>query len=206
MDDQRGPLPDPGPNSALPGRRPSRADAEQAVRTLIRWAGDDPDREGLADTPSRVAKAYHEFFRGYAESPENVLGRVFEEVGGYDDAVIVRDIRLESHCEHHMVPIVGSAHIGYLPGSRVVGISKLARLVDVYAKRLQTQETMTAQIADALQKAIEPRGVGVIISARHMCMTTRGVHKTDSITVTCRLLGSFRDDDRLRREFMRLAE
>ncbi len=181
--------------------RPSQAQAEAAVRTLLRWAGDDPEREGLIDTPGRVARAYREFFAGYDDDPEQILGRVFEEVGGYDEIVVVRDIRLESHCEHHMVPMLGVAHVGYLPGRQVVGISKLARLVDVYAKRLQTQETLTAQIADTLQRVLAPRGVGVVISAQHMCMTTRGVHKTESATVTSRLLGAFRDDARTRREF-----
>ena len=178
-------------------------EALDAVRTLILWAGDDPEREGLIDTPKRV-KAYTEFFSGYEEDPEEILSRTFEEVEGYDDAVIVRNIRVESHCEHHMVPIVGVAHIGYIPKNRVVGISKLARLVDLFGKRLQTQETMTAQIADTIDKVLQPKGVAVVIDANHQCMSTRGVHKTESSTITSRMLGTFRSDNKAREEFISL--
>ena len=180
------------------------AEALEAVRTLILWAGDDPAREGLVDTPKRVVKAYKEFFSGYEEDPEEILSRTFEEVEGYDDAVIVRNIRVESHCEHHMVPIVGVAHIGYIPKNRVVGISKLARLVDLFGKRLQTQETMTAQIADTIDKVLQPKGVAVVIDANHQCMSTRGVHKTESSTITSRMLGTFRSDNKAREEFINL--
>ena len=179
-------------------------EALEAVKTLILWAGDDPEREGLVDTPKRVVKAYKEFFSGYDENPEEILSRTFEEVEGYDDAVIVRNIRVESHCEHHMVPIVGVAHIGYIPKKRVVGISKLARLVDVYAKRLQIQETLTSQIAETIQRVLDPLGVAVIIDASHQCMTTRGVHKPESSTVTKRMLGVFKNDAEIRSEFMKL--
>ena len=179
-------------------------EALEAVKTLILWAGDDPKREGLIDTPKRVVKAYKEFFSGYEEDPEEILSRTFEEVEGYDDAVIVRNIRVESHCEHHMVPIVGVAHIGYIPKKRVVGISKLARLVDLFGKRLQTQETMTAQIADTIDKVLQPKGVGVVIDANHQCMSTRGVHKTESSTITSRMLGTFRSDSKAREEFISL--
>ena len=158
--------------------RPSREEAEAAVRTLIRWAGDDPDREGLVGTPDRVVRSYEEFFRGYDEDPREMLQRTFEEVEGYDEVVVLRDIRLESHCEHHMVPIIGKVHIGYLPDKRVVGISKLARVVDAFAYRLQIQEKLTAQIANTLQEVLQPRGVAVVIEAAHQCMTTRGVHKS----------------------------
>ena len=174
-------------------------EALEAVRTLILWAGDDPEREGLVDTPKRVVKAYTEFFSGYDEDPEEILSRT-----AYDDAVIVRNIRVESHCEHHMVPIVGVAHIGYIPKKRVVGISKLARLVDLYGKRLQTQETMTAQIADTIDKVLQPKGVAVVIDANHQCMSTRGVHKTESSTITSRMLGTFRSDSKAREEFISL--
>jgi GTP cyclohydrolase I len=179
-------------------------EALEAVRTLILWAGDDPEREGLIDTPKRVVQAYKEFFSGYEEDPEEILSRTFEEVEGYDDAVIVRNIRVESHCEHHMVPIVGVAHIGYIPKNRVVGISKLARLVDLFGKRLQTQETMTAQIADTIDKVLQPKGVAVVIDANHQCMSTRGVHKTESSTITSRMLGTFRSDNKAREEFISL--
>ena len=179
-------------------------EALEAVRTLILWAGDDPEREGLIDTPKRVFKAYKEFFAGYEEDPEEILSRTFEEVEGYDDAVIVRNIRVESHCEHHMVPIVGVAHIGYIPKKRVVGISKLARLVDLFGKRLQTQETMTAQIADTIEKVLQPKGVAVVIDANHQCMSTRGIHKTESSTITSRMLGTFRSDNKAREEFISL--
>jgi GTP cyclohydrolase IA len=182
--------------------KPTRAQAEAAVRTLIEWAGDDPDREGLIGTPNRVARAYEEFFAGYHEDPLSLLKTTFEETAAYDEMILLRDIRLESHCEHHMVPILGKVHIGYLPAGRVVGISKLARLVEVFAKRLQIQEKLTAQIADAVQSILNPRGVGVVIEAAHQCMTTRGVHKPGVTMVTSRLLGSFRNDSATRKEFL----
>jgi GTP cyclohydrolase I len=184
--------------------KPSKEEAMKAVKTLIEWAGDDPSREGLIETPKRVVKAYNEFFQGYDQDPEEVLNKTFEEVEGYDDAVIVRNIRVESHCEHHMVPILGVAHVGYIPNNRVVGISKLARVVDIYAKRLQTQETMTAQIANILDKVLQPKGVAVVIDAGHQCMSTRGIHKTESSTITSRMLGIFRDKPETRAEFMHL--
>jgi len=183
---------------------PDRDEAMQAVKTLIAWAGDNPNREGLVDTPQRVVDAYREFFAGYEMNPEEILARTFEEVEGYDEMVIIKHIRLESHCEHHIVPILGKAHVAYIPDKRVVGISKLARLVDVYAKRLQTQETMTAQIADTIQRVLKPKGVAVVIDAAHQCMTTRGVHKSETSTVTSRMLGLFREDPRTRAEFMNL--
>ena len=182
--------------------RPNRQQAEEAVRTLIRWAGDDPAREGLRDTPARVARAYEEFFAGYEQDPREILKRTFSEVDGYDEMIVMNDIRFESHCEHHMVPIIGKAHIGYLPDKRVVGISKLARLVEVYARRLQVQEKMTVQIADTLQEILQPRGVAVVIEAAHQCMTTRGVHKPGVGLVTSRMVGAFRDDPSTRREFL----
>ena len=182
--------------------RPDIAEVEAAVRTLLRWAGDDPAREGLVDTPNRVARAYREFFSGYAQDPQAVLSATFEEAGDYDDMVLVRNIRFESHCEHHLVPIVGLAHIAYLPGKRVVGLSKLARVVDLYAKRLQIQERLTSQVADAIFDALQPRGLAVLIEAQHMCMTTRGVHKPGSTTVTQRLLGQYRTDAPLRKEVL----
>ena len=184
--------------------KPSRDEALKAVKTLIEWAGDDPTREGLIETPDRVIRAYKEFFAGYEEDPEQVLEKTFEEVEGYDDAVIVRNIRVESHCEHHMVPILGIAHVGYIPNKRVVGISKLARIVDIFGKRLQTQETMTAQIADTIQRVLEPKGVAVVIVAGHQCMSTRGIHKTETSTTTSRMLGIFRDKPETRAEFMNL--
>ena len=184
--------------------KPSREEAEEAVRTLICWTGDDPNREGLIETPKRVVKAYEEFFEGYDMDPEEVLQKTFEEVQGYDDAVIVRNIRVESHCEHHIVPIIGVAHVGYIPNNRVVGISKLARVIEIFGKRLQTQETMTAQIADTIQKVLEPKGVAVVVDASHQCMTTRGIHKTESSTITSRMLGAFRDNPETRSEFMNL--
>ena len=184
--------------------KPTREEAEEAVRTLICWTGDNPDREGLVETPKRVVKAYEEFFEGYDMDPEEVLQKTFEEVQGYDDAVIVRNIRVESHCEHHIVPILGVAHIGYIPNNRVVGISKLARVVEIFGKRLQTQETMTAQIADTIQKVLEPKGVAVVVDASHQCMTTRGIHKTESSTITSRMLGAFRENPETRSEFMNL--
>ena len=184
--------------------KPSREEALAAVKTLISWAGDDPTREGLVETPDRVIRAYREFFAGYEEDPEQVLAKTFVEVEGYDDAVIVRNIRVESHCEHHMVPILGVAHVGYIPNKRVVGISKLARIVDIFGKRLQTQETMTAQIADTINRVLEPKGVAVVIDAGHQCMSTRGIHKTESSTITSRMLGIFRDKPETREEFMHL--
>ena len=182
--------------------RPTREEAEAAIRTLLRWAGDDPSREGLVDTPARVARAYEEFFAGYVVDPVALLERTFEETDGYDEIVLLRDIRLESHCEHHMVPIIGRAHVAYLPHRRVVGISKLARVVEAYARRLQIQEKMTAQIANTIQEVLEPRGVAVVIEAAHQCMTTRGIHKPGVTMVTSRMLGAFRDDPTTRREFL----
>jgi GTP cyclohydrolase I len=182
--------------------RPSREDADHAVRTLLRWAGDNPTREGLADTPARVAKAYQDWFSGYDQDPEAYLARTFEEVAGYDDMVILKDIRFESHCEHHLAPIIGRAHVGYLPSRRVVGISKLARVVDAFARRLQVQEKMNAQIAHCIQKVLEPKGVAVVIEAAHQCMTTRGVHKSGVTMVTSTMLGAFRENDVTRREFL----
>ena len=182
--------------------RPSREEAEAAIRTLLRWAGDDPTREGLIDTHARVARAYEEFFSGYAIDPVALLERTFEETDGYDEIVLLRDIRLESHCEHHMVPIIGRAHVAYLPHRRVVGISKLARVVEAYARRLQIQEKLTAQIANTIQQVLEPRGVAVVIEAAHQCMTTRGVHKPGITMVTSRMLGAFRDDPTTRREVL----
>jgi GTP cyclohydrolase I len=182
--------------------RPSRSEAEAAVRTLIRWAGEDPDREGLKGTPDRVVRSYEEFFAGYNDDPREMLQRTFEEVEGYDEVVALRDIRVESHCEHHMVPIIGRAHIGYLPDKRVVGISKLARIVDAYARRLQIQEKLTAQIANTIEEVLQPLGVAVVIEAAHQCMTTRGVHKDGVTMVTSRMLGAFRDNGNTRREFL----
>ena len=184
--------------------KPTREEAKQAVKTMLAWAGDNPDREGLIETPERVVSAYEEFFAGYNMNPDHILSKTFEEVAGYDEMVIIKDVRLESHCEHHMVPILGKAHVAYIPHKRVVGISKLARVVDVYGKRLQTQETMTAQIADTIQRVLEPKGVAVVIDAAHQCMTTRGVHKSATSTVTSRMLGIFRTDERTRSEFMNL--
>ncbi|CAM8625161.1 FolE GTP cyclohydrolase I [Comamonadaceae bacterium] len=180
--------------------RPALAEVETAVRTLLRWAGDDPTREGLLDTPNRVARAYQEFFSGYGQDPQQVLSATFEEAADYDDLVLVRNIRFESHCEHHLVPIVGHAHIAYLPDKRVVGLSKLARVVDVFAKRLQIQERLTSQIADTIFQALQPRGLAVVIEAQHMCMTTRGVHKPGSTTLTQRMLGLYRTDAQARSE------
>lgn len=192
-------------DEAPPGPRPSRKEAEAAVRTLLRYAGDNPDREGLLDTPSRVAKAYGELFSGYDEDPVSVLGRTFEEVGGYDDMVIVRDIPFHSHCEHHMVPIIGRAHVGYLPDGKVLGLSKIARVVDIFAKRLQTQENMTAQIADAIQSTLEPRGVAAMLEAEHMCMAMRGIRKQGSTTITTMFTGAFRDEPQEQLHFMTLV-
>lgn len=189
---------------SAPRKRPSRADAETAVRTLIEWAGDDPDREGLAGTPDRVVRAYEEFFEGYRADPVALLERTFEETNDYEDMVVLRDVRLESHCEHHIVPIIGKAHIAYLPAGRVVGVSKLARVIEVFAKRLQIQETLTAQIAETISQVLEPRGVAVVIEAAHMCMTTRGIKKPGVSMVTRQFHGVFRTDKELRREFLSL--
>jgi GTP cyclohydrolase I len=186
------------------GDRPSRAQAEAAVRTLLQWAGDDPDREGLRDTPKRVARAYDEFFAGYGQDPVAYLQRTFEEVEGYDELVLLRDIRVESFCEHHLAPIIGKIHIGYLPDHRVVGISKLARVAETYAKRLQIQEKLTAQIANCIEEVLQPKGVAVVIEAEHQCMTTRGVHKPGVSMVTSRMLGAFRENPNTRREFLSL--
>jgi len=192
----------PETEAAMSSARPTREEAEDAVRVLLRWAGDDPQREGLIGTPGRVARAYEEFFSGYDDDPAALLRRTFEETDGYDEMVLLRDITFESHCEHHVVPIIGKAHVGYLPESRVVGISKLARVVEAYAKRLQIQEKMTAQIANAINAELQPRGVAVVIEAAHQCMTTRGVHKPGVSMVTSRMLGAFRDDAMTRREFL----
>jgi len=194
--------PDLARDGAAAPERPGRAEAEAAVRTLLRWAGDDPLREGLAGTPERVVRAYEEFFAGYGQDPVEILQRTFEETGGYDEMVLLRDIRFESHCEHHMAPIIGVAHVAYLPKTRVVGISKLARIVEVYARRLQIQEKMTAQIANTIDAVLQPHGVAVVIEATHQCMTTRGVHKPGTSMVTSRMLGVFRDDPKTRREFL----
>jgi GTP cyclohydrolase I len=182
--------------------RPSREEAEAAVRLLLRYAGDDPTREGLVGTPARVVRAYDEYFSGYDTDPVELLKRTFEETDGYDEMVVLKDIRFESHCEHHIAPIIGKAHVAYLPGHRVVGISKLARLVEVFAKRLQIQEKMTAQIANTLDEVLRPKGVAVVIEAAHQCMTTRGVHKPGVSMVTSRMLGAFRNDAATRREFL----
>lgn len=184
--------------------RPSKGEAEEAVRTLIRWAGDDPNREGLVGTPDRVVRAYEEFFAGYAEDPVKILGRTFEETAGYDELIVLKGIRIESHCEHHMVPIIGECHVGYLPNQRVVGISKLARVVETYAKRLQIQEKLTAEIANVIDSVLNPRGVAVVVEAAHQCMTTRGVRKPGVKMVTSCMLGVFRDDAETRREFLSL--
>ncbi|MGC9953613.1 MAG: GTP cyclohydrolase I FolE [Rhizomicrobium sp.] len=182
--------------------RPSREEAEEAIRTLLKWAGDDPSREGLRDTPERVARAFEDWFSGYNEDPEEYLARTFEEVAGYDDMVVLKDIRFESHCEHHLAPIIGRVHIGYLPNNKVVGISKLARVVDTFARRLQVQETMNAQIANCIQHVLEPKGVAVVIEATHQCMTTRGVHKPGVTMVTSTMSGEFRKNPLTRREFL----
>ncbi|MCF1502363.1 GTP cyclohydrolase I FolE [Afifella sp. H1R] len=182
--------------------RPDRAAVEAAVRLIIEWAGDDPDREGLIDTPARVVRAYEEFFEGYNTDPTELLARTFEETDDYDDMIVLRNMRLESHCEHHIVPIIGKAHIAYLPNRRVVGISKLARLVEAYAKRLQIQETLTSQIADTIEEVLRPRGVAVVIEAAHMCMTTRGIRKPGVSMVTRRFVGAFKDNSDLRRDFL----
>jgi len=193
------------PDTAVPAR-PSREEAEAAVRTLIAWAGDNPNREGLLDTPKRVAKAFEEWFSGYAADPAKELSRVFEDVQGYDDMVMLTNIDVESHCEHHLAPIMGVAHVAYLPRKNVVGISKIARVVEIFSKRLQTQETMTAQIADSIMEAMDARGVAVLIDAKHQCMTTRGVHHPNVSTITTTFAGEFKSDDELRGRFMRLVE
>lgn len=185
--------------------RPSQEEAEAAVRTLLAWAGDDPSREGLIDTPKRVAKAYKEFFAGYEMDPVKVLSRTFEDVQGYDDIVMLKDIDVESHCEHHMVPILGTAHVAYMPTNAVVGISKIARVVEIFGKRLQTQETMTAQIADCINDVLQPAGVAVLIDAKHQCMTTRGVHHKNVATITTQFTGVFKSDAEMRDRFLRFA-
>ncbi|MEM8914749.1 MAG: GTP cyclohydrolase I FolE [Pseudomonadota bacterium] len=184
--------------------KPSIEEVEEAVRTLIRWGGDDPDREGLLDTPNRVAKAYNEFFAGYDVDPHDLLNRTFSETDGYQDIVLLRDVKFDSHCEHHLVPILGTAHVAYLPGKRVVGISKLARVVDAYARRMQIQERLTAQIGDTIEEVIKPRGVAVLVESSHQCMTTRGIHKEDAQMVTTHMLGDFQTDRDLRTEFFRM--
>lgn len=186
--------------------KPTREQAEQAVRTLIAWAGDNPNREGLLETPKRVTNAYQDFFSGYNEDPIKILGKTFEEIESYDDIVLIKNIRLESHCEHHMVPFLGVAHVAYLPNKKVVGISKIARLVDIFAKRLQTQETMTAQIANSINTALNPRGVAVLIDAKHQCMTTRGIHKVNASTVTTFFLGEFKTNPTLENRFLQMIK
>jgi len=184
----------------------SRAQAEEAVRTLLRWSGEDPAREGLLDTPGRVVRAYEDWFSGYGLDPDEYLARTFEEVDGYDELIVLRDIEFESHCEHHMAPIIGKVHVGYLPDGKVVGISKLARVVDAFARRFQVQEKMTAQIADCIARVLQPRGVGVVVEGAHECMTTRGVHKRGVSMITSKMLGGFRDDARTRAEFLRFID
>lgn len=197
------PLDDPNAASV---EKPSKDEAEAAVRTLIAWAGDDPSREGLLETPDRVTRAYGEFFKGYELDPRDYLAKTFEETDGYDEIVLLKDIRLESHCEHHMVPFIGKAHVAYLPNKRVVGISKLARVVEAFSKRLQIQEKLTSQIANTIDEALEPLGVAVVVEAAHQCMTMRGVHKPGVSLVTSRLLGAFRDDPSTRREFLAMVD
>jgi GTP cyclohydrolase IA len=192
-------------NRMTPLKRPSRAEAEAAVRTLIAWAGDDPTREGLRDTPRRVTDAFTEYFSGYGQDPADVLARQFEEAGGYDDLVMLRDIRVESHCEHHMAPFLGVAHVAYLPNGRIVGISKIARVVEIFGKRLQTQETMTAQIADAIEAALRPRGVAVLIEAEHQCMSMRGVRQPGVKTITTRFTGALEQDASYRDRFLQMV-
>ena len=184
--------------------KPTRKAAEEAVKTLIKWAGDNPEREGLLETPKRVVNSYQEFFGGYAMQPDEVLSKTFEEVDGYDEMVIVKDIRVESHCEHHMVPILGIAHVAYIPDKRIVGLSKLARVVDVYSKRLQIQEKMTAQIAETINRVLKPKGVAVVIEAAHQCISTRGTHKTETTTITSQMTGVFQENEKTRAEFMNL--
>ncbi|MFS8373578.1 GTP cyclohydrolase I FolE [Xanthomonas campestris pv. raphani] len=192
--------------SDQPDSSVTQAQAEEAVRTLLRWAGEDPAREGLLDTPRRVAEAYGDWFSGYREEPREYLERTFEEVAGYDELIVLRDISYESHCEHHMAPIIGKVHVGYLPRGKVVGISKLARVVESYARRFQVQEKMTAQIAQCIQDVLQPRGVGVVVEGAHECMTTRGIHKRGVSMVTSKMLGSFREDARTRAEFLQFIE
>jgi len=187
-------------------KRVTRADAEEAIRTLLRWSGEDPSREGLLDTPKRVVTAYRDWFSGYAMDPAAYLRRTFEEVAGYDEMIVLRDIHFESHCEHHMAPIIGRAHVGYLPSNKVVGISKLARVVDAYARRFQVQEKMTAEIARCISDVLKPRGVAVVVEASHQCMTTRGVHKAGVSMVTSKMLGAFREDARTRAEFLGIVQ
>ena len=186
--------------------KPDREQAEEAIRVLLRWAGEDPAREGLVDTPARVAKAYEDWFSGYRQDPVRYLRRTFEEVAGYDEMIVLRDIGFESHCEHHMAPIIGRAHIGYLPNSKIVGISKLARVVEAFARRFQVQEKMTAQIANCIEDVLKPKGVGVVVEAVHQCMTTRGIHKSGVSMVTSQMLGTFRKDARTRAEFLRMID
>lgn len=195
-------------NTTIPtnSTKPTQQQAQDAVKTLISWAGDDPNREGLLETPKRVVNAYLDFFSGYTQDPIKVLGKTFEEVGGYNDLVLINNIRVESHCEHHMVPIIGQAFVAYLPNNKVVGISKIARLVEIFAKRLQTQETMTAQIANTINEVLNPKGVAVLIDAFHQCMTTRGVHKTEASTVTCTFLGQFQTDKNLETRFFNMIK
>jgi GTP cyclohydrolase I len=188
--------------SPVAQQRPSRQEAQEAVRTLLRWAGDDPDREGLRGTPDRVTRSYEEFFAGYGQDPEEILARTFEEVAGYDDMVVLRGIRFESYCEHHMVPIIGIAHIGYLPANRVIGISKLARVLEIFSKRLQIQEKMTAEIANTIDRVLKPQGVAVVLEGEHQCMTTRGVHRPGVNMVTSQMMGVFRDNEATRKEFL----
>ncbi|MDH3614575.1 MAG: GTP cyclohydrolase I FolE [Gammaproteobacteria bacterium] len=187
-------------------RRPSRKKAEEAIHTLLLWAGENPGREGLVETPMRVAKAYEDWFSGYKQDPVRYLKRTFEEVEGYDEMIVLRDISFESHCEHHMAPIIGKAHVGYLPNNKIVGISKLARVVEAFARRFQVQEKMTAQIANCIEDVLRPKGVGVVIEAVHQCMTTRGIHKSGVSMVTSQMLGSFRKDARTRSEFLRMID
>ena len=196
----------PQPDDGQPDDSADRAAAEDAIRTLLRWAGEDPTREGLLDTPKRVVNAYRDWYSGYAQDPREYLARTFQEVAGYDELIVLRDIEFESHCEHHMAPIIGKAHVGYLPDGKVVGISKLARVVETYARRFQVQEKMTAQIADCIADVLQPLGVGVVIEGAHECMTTRGVHKRGVSMITSKMLGSFRDDARTRAEFLRFID
>lgn len=194
------------PRLEPPSERPSRSEVEAAIRTILRWTGEDPSRDGLIETPARVARAYEEYFRGYNEDPETILAKTFEEIEGYDEMIVLRGIRFESHCEHHMAPIIGRAWVAYIPNGRVVGISKLARVVEVYSKRLQIQEKMTAQIANAIDQVLQPQGVGVVLKAEHHCMTTRGVMKPGTDMVTSRMLGCFRDSAITRQEFLAMVE
>ena len=198
----------PGPGSILPTptvKKPERAEAEEAVRTLLRWVGEDPARDGLHETPARVTKAFEEYFQGYGQDPETILRKTFEEIDGYDEMIVLRAVRFESHCEHHMAPIIGQAWVAYVPNGRVVGISKLARVVDAFAKRLQIQERLTAQIANTINEVLKPQGVGVVIKAQHHCMSTRGVRKHDSDLVTSRMLGCFRENGMTRQEFLSIV-